>query len=180
MPIFSAALIAQLKRHEGFYAEPYVCPAGKATIGYGTNLEAHPIYIPYEDIASSVRTGRITGAALVARLKERGMRWTKERAEEAMLEELTACHDDLLRRCPAYAALRADDERARADALLNMAFNMGTDGLFKFKKALATALSGDYAEAAAEMKDSLWYRQVGRRSVELCEQMRSGRYREGT
>jgi len=28
-----------LKQHEGFRAKPYVCPAGKLTIGYGINLE---------------------------------------------------------------------------------------------------------------------------------------------
>ena len=33
-------LIEQLKRQEGFRAEPYKCSAGKLTIGYGHNLEA--------------------------------------------------------------------------------------------------------------------------------------------
>lgn len=32
-------LINQLKRHEGFSAKLYRCPAGKLTIGYGINLE---------------------------------------------------------------------------------------------------------------------------------------------
>ena len=33
-------LAASIKRHEGFRAEPYTCPAGRWTIGYGYNLEA--------------------------------------------------------------------------------------------------------------------------------------------
>ncbi len=33
------ALIQQLKRHEGLSLRPYICSAGKLTIGYGRNLE---------------------------------------------------------------------------------------------------------------------------------------------
>ena len=32
-------LIEQVKRHEGFRSNPYKCTAGKATIGYGRNLD---------------------------------------------------------------------------------------------------------------------------------------------
>ena len=32
-------LIEQLKRHEGFRSKPYLCTAGKLTIGYGRNLD---------------------------------------------------------------------------------------------------------------------------------------------
>lgn len=33
-------LLEQLIKHEGFSAYPYLCPAGKTTIGYGFNIEA--------------------------------------------------------------------------------------------------------------------------------------------
>lgn len=36
-------LLDQLKRHEGFRGAPYLCTAGKVTIGYGRNLEANPM-----------------------------------------------------------------------------------------------------------------------------------------
>jgi lysozyme len=36
-------LIEQLKIDEGFRGQPYKCSAGKTTIGYGRNLEAHPL-----------------------------------------------------------------------------------------------------------------------------------------
>lgn len=32
-------LTAQLKRHEGYRSKPYLCSAGKLTIGYGRNLD---------------------------------------------------------------------------------------------------------------------------------------------
>ena len=32
-------LIQQVKRHEGFRSKPYLCTAGKTTIGFGRNLD---------------------------------------------------------------------------------------------------------------------------------------------
>lgn len=32
-----------LKKHEGFRGKPYLCTAGKTTIGYGRNLDANPL-----------------------------------------------------------------------------------------------------------------------------------------
>ena len=36
-------MIEQIKKHEGFRGQPYLCSAGKTTIGYGRNLEANPL-----------------------------------------------------------------------------------------------------------------------------------------
>ena len=36
-------LIEQIKRHEGFRGKPYMCSAGKTTIGYGHNLDDNPL-----------------------------------------------------------------------------------------------------------------------------------------
>jgi lysozyme len=33
----------QVKRHEGFRGQPYLCSAGATTIGYGRNLDANPL-----------------------------------------------------------------------------------------------------------------------------------------
>ena len=37
--MISSELLAQLKKHEGFRSKPYICTAGKLTIGYGRNLD---------------------------------------------------------------------------------------------------------------------------------------------
>ena len=37
--MISSELLAQLKKHEGFRSKPYLCTAGKLTIGYGRNLD---------------------------------------------------------------------------------------------------------------------------------------------
>ena len=61
---------------------------------------------------------------------------------------------------------------ARQNVLINMAFNMGTYGLMKFKKMLAAMQEQDFEEAAAQMLDSRWSTQVGNRSRELADIMR--------
>ena len=37
--MISSELLEQLKKHEGFRSKPYLCTAGKLTIGYGRNLD---------------------------------------------------------------------------------------------------------------------------------------------
>lgn len=187
MPDFSPQYLQLLKTFEGFFSKPYACPTGHATIGYGTNLEALPRYIPYPDIRQQARDG-LRGTALVSALKQRGMVWTKEDATRAMLEELEAVDADLMNRCSAYATLRAKRETVRAEALLDMAYNMGVgrartatskgSGLLGFFTFLPRMERGEYAAAAEGLKSSLWYRQVGRRSRAVCQMIQTGAYPE--
>lgn len=58
--------------------------------------------------------------------------------------------------------------------LANMAFNLGLSRLLGFRKMLAALEAGDYETAAAEMLDSKWARQVGRRAEELAAIVRPG------
>jgi lysozyme len=62
----------------------------------------------------------------------------------------------------------------RREVLANMMFNLGAvrfAGFIKFWKALDRRA---YDEAAREMLDSKWAKQVGKRAIELAEQMRTG------
>ncbi len=63
---------------------------------------------------------------------------------------------------------------ARASVLLDMAFNMGIDGLLTFKNTLAAMQRGDYAAAAEGMRHSKWAEQVGNRDVYLIKVMETG------
>lgn len=58
--------------------------------------------------------------------------------------------------------------------LADMAFNLGIVRLQGFRNALAAMQAGEWDRAAAEMLDSLWARQVGRRATTLAEMMRVG------
>lgn len=63
-----------------------------------------------------------------------------------------------------YATLPQD----KADALANMAFNLGQTRLSGFKKMIDAVESRNWKEAAAQAKDSDWYKQVGDRAVRIC------------
>jgi lysozyme len=53
-----------------------------------------------------------------------------------------------------------------------MMFNMGLPRLSQFKKMKAAVDAGDWDEAANQMEDSRWYRQVQNRAERLIERMR--------
>lgn len=65
-------------------------------------------------------------------------------------------------------------DEVRQGVLLNMAFQMGTEGLLKFKNTLRMVESGQYDAAASGMLESLWARQTPERAKRLSEQMRTG------
>ena len=66
-----------------------------------------------------------------------------------------------------------DLSETRRRVLVDMAFNLGTFGLMKFKNPLAAIQGGDYATAAQEMLDSRWAEQVGKRAKTLASAMES-------
>jgi len=78
--------------------------------------------------------------------------------------------DALTRALPWFQDL--DD--ARKGALLNMAFQMGTDGLLGFKTTLGLVAVGRYAEASTQMLQSKWAAQTPERAERLAVQMRTG------
>ena len=71
------------------------------------------------------------------------------------------------------------DEPVRRAALLNMAFQLGVDGLFRFKNMFAAIERRDWEAAAAAGLDSKWAKQTPARAKELMEQLRTGRWRDG-
>ena len=150
----SAAFLSQLKRHEGEHREggrhvAYRCPAGTLTIGWGHNLEAKPV------------RGLGPGSSL-----------SDAEAESLLRADLAELAARLDLRLAWWRGLGP----ARAAVLLNMAFNLGLAGLLGFKRMLAAARAQRFEEAAAEMLDSRWASQVGRRAHELAAQMRHGRW----
>lgn len=183
----SETFFSQLRRHEGFYEKPYVCPAGVATIGYGTNLEAYPAYVPL-NLRAQVESGKLKGRPLVDALLKQGMSWSRANAESAMNVEVDLCRRQLERKCPAYGALMARDDFARAECLINMCFNMGIGnppdasrniqgrGLLSFVNTLSLIERGDFKAASANMLQSRWAKEVKGRAVELAQQMRTGKY----
>lgn len=60
--------------------------------------------------------------------------------------------------------------------IADMVYNMGLGRVKKFRNMLAAFARQDYRATAAEMKDSRWYDQVGRRAWKLVEAMQTGEW----
>lgn len=52
-------------------------------------------------------------------------------------------------------------------AMANMAYSLGVTGLLSFKTFVGLMQRGDYAEAAADLKTTQWFQQVGQRAVRI-------------
>lgn len=63
----------------------------------------------------------------------------------------------------------------RQRVILDMAFNLGLDGLAHFTATLTAVQAGAYEAAADQMLKSLWAKQVKGRAVRLAEMMRTGK-----
>ena len=62
----------------------------------------------------------------------------------------------------------------RQDVLVNMAYNLGLNGLLAFHQTLNSVANGQYDAAADEMLQSKWAHQLPNRSARLSQQMRTG------
>lgn len=89
--------------------------------------------------------------------------------EAALLLEndIQRVEQELIRRLPWYLLL----SEVRQRVLMDMAFNLGVEGLLKFSRALAAMEAKDFAKAADEMLDSVWAQQVGQRARDLAAMM---------
>lgn len=100
-------------------------------------------------------------------LEDKGI--TKEEALYLLRNDIKECETDLRTIFDNFEGL--DD--IRKNVLIDMRFNLGPNRFRQFKKMIAAVRQKDFQQAAEEMKDSNWYRQVGKRAENLCEMMRS-------
>lgn len=150
-------------RHEGWRNKPYICGGGKHTIGVGFNYDAWPMP---SDIASYFHIyGEITDD-MVERLLFLSVSTATEN-----------CRD-------IFKDFDSFSER-RQWALIDMAFNLGGFGLLGFKKMRKAIAAGDWNEAAEQVRDSEYWRQLGgdpkgtddgklERPEEIAEMLRKG------
>lgn len=137
-------LIESVKEHEGLRLKPYRCTAGKLTIGYGRNLEDNGIKL--------------------------------HEAEQMLELDLAIVSNELneaLKKQPFQFGLYAKPQYVQ-NVLIEMAFQLGVDGLLKFKKTLKLVKDGDYKGASVEMLNSQWFKQTPQRAKNLSKIMREG------
>ena len=65
-------------------------------------------------------------------------------------------------------------DSVRQGVLVNMAFNLGVDGLLEWNTFLSLVKTGQYNAAADDMAHTPWASQVGGRATRLEQQMRTG------
>lgn len=102
--------------------------------------------------------------------RRRGGKITKEEAYYLAGHDIDGVERDLDRDLPWWRQMT----EARQRALANMCFNLGLPKLLEFKVTLAHLKAGRYVEAAREMMDSKWAKQVGDRAERLAEMIREG------
>ncbi len=128
--------VNKAKDYEGFSPTIYDCPAGYPTLGYGRNLDVYPL----DDGESETVT--------------------EEEATVWLREKISDCRLSMMIFCP----WAVDVPSAVRVILTDMIYNLGAEGLMGFRKMLAAMKTGDYEQAAYELKDSKYYGQTGRRA----------------
>lgn len=148
-------LKASIKVHEGYRQKPYQCSEGYWTVGYGHKV--HDLQLTA--MAGTVRTlGEL-------------LNWCcdKDRHEEWLEDDINRSISDAIR----WAGQSVWDsltDHAR-EVITEMAFQLGGSGLGKFRNFGKAIAAQDYQRAAAEMKDSLWYRQTPNRVADLAAKL---------
>lgn len=95
---------------------------------------------------------------------------TRGMAECLMVEKINDYYLQIGKRWPKFHEL----SDARKNVLMNMAYNLGVNGLFKFKKMIAALEKDDYRQAAKEILDSKAGRQLKARYGRLHDKMIAG------
>jgi lysozyme len=83
--------------------------------------------------------------------------------------DIQECLDDLI---PLFDAFDTLPEPVR-QVLVDMRFNLGPGRFRQFKKMIAAVNARNFPQAAAQMKASRWYLQVGKRAETLTAMMAS-------
>jgi lysozyme len=102
--------------------------------------------------------------------KRRGGGITPEESEYLLNNDITRKSGELDYRLPWWRDL----DEARQGVILNMAFQLGVDGLLSFKNTLEYVRTKQYKKAASEMLNSKWASQTPLRAQRLSRQMETG------
>jgi lysozyme len=148
-------LIKSIKGHEGFKQYPYI----------------DPVVAMYPNIAGISKEEMSIIKKHFDKLKVTfGYGFTFITEEEALLvlqNRIKTIKKDLYYK----SEWVIEQPQEIQDVLVEMAYQIGVNGLLKFKKTLALIKQGKYKEASIEMLDSKWAKQTPRRAKELSERL---------
>lgn len=141
----------RLIKEEGLRLFPYKDSKGIWTVGIGHNIEADPMMFPNLEI-----------------LKNRGI--TKEEAYGLLDKDIQEASNNLYNALPWISDL----DWPRKSVLIDMSFNMGIKTLLTFKATLEHIKNKEYQEAANHIKNTPYYKQVGKRADNLIRILITG------
>ncbi len=147
-----------IEPQEGFRSHLYLDSNGIWTIGWGRNME--DVGLSSEEkayLGVPPRDIKVTGIT-----EEEG----KYMLGHDIQRTITGC-------CHAFDWFESLDNIRKA-VVVDMAFNMGIQGFKKFKETIIYISTGRWEEAAREMLNSSWAREVKGRAKVLSEMMRTG------
>ncbi|CCK79003.1 glycoside hydrolase family protein [Desulfobacula toluolica] len=98
-------------------------------------------------------------------LEDKGI--TEKEALMLLKNDIQECIQDLKTIFQAFDLLPEPVRRV----LVDMRFNLGPNRFRHFKKMITAVKNQNFIQAAAEMKDSRWYTQVGQRARTLVKMM---------
>lgn len=125
---------------------------------------------PYRD-----KVGKLT-IGVGRNLEDKGI--SKKEAEMMLVNDV----QDIIKQLNQYDWFNKLDH-IRRKVIIDMAFNLGVNGLLQFKNMIQAIKDDDYQLAGEEMIDSKWYRQHQRwgslRAKRLVKMMKTGEDYEG-
>ena len=137
----------EIKADEGVVNEVYLDHLGLPTVGVGHLIREDD---PEHGLAVGTQVG-------------------EERVAELFESDLYTCVAETKLLYPQFEELPAEAQKI----LCNMMFNMGRPRLSRFHKMKKAVDSSDWKEAANQMLDSKWAKQVPNRANRLIERMRN-------
>lgn len=151
-------IIQRLAFNEGFRQYPYRCSAGKLTIGVGHNLDDCPLTKEeLECIGHDCREKPIT----------------KDQVFYLLRHDIERTKETLDRKLPWWKNLNED----RQYVMIDLVFNLGINSLLGFKRFLKYISTGFYKQAAHELMDSKYARQVPARAERNRHAIETGVYK---
>lgn len=147
------SILTRVKQHEGVKPKKYLDSRGIPTVGVGFNLKR-----PDAD-----KKLKAVGANPI-KIKQGKQALTPNQIETLLIGDLKSSKDAANR---IIGSLSLHPSGVQG-VLVEMAFNLGANGLSEFKNFLAAVKTKNYRVAAKEMLKSDWSKQVGERAKTLA------------
>ena len=161
-------IVKELKMEEGFRSRPYYDTQKKITIGYGRNLNGLPL--TKTEFAYLFPTQPYSRNKIEFLVGYWNLEPLKQHEAIFLLEEVIKhCEQDALL---VYGDFYTKELPTTAKVvILDLLYNLGRPRYKKFKNHIAAMKKKDYKAAAAELRDSLAYRQDTSRYESLASKL---------